>query len=190
MGAKCNFIVLSVGEPKQWFDHLPSLDSEATDHIARRFAGDVVFDGATDLGRGTAPFDDMIAAGVFGPLAIVDAKALAKESTALPPAVVTTEPYTSVDHFVLQSTVGLGCYGRWSDGRLLRAFAAADSDVYEDIGERMPFETGTDYEEDHGFEWMVNEAMALRLGFLFEGRWIDGAIRPSDVPLRRYRFRR
>lgn len=190
MGASCSFIVLSVGDPKQWFDDLPPLDAEATDRLAGRFAGDLVFDGATDLGRGTAPFEDMVAAGVFGPLAIVVARELATESTALPLAVVSTEPYTCVDHFVLQSTVGLGCYGHWSEGRLVRAFAAADSDIYDDIGERMPFEIGVNYDEDHSFGWMVNEAMALRLGFLFEGRWIEDAIRPGDVPLRRYRFRR
>lgn len=83
--------------------------------------------------------------------------------------------------------MGLGVYGYLRGGRVERAFGGSgDSGVSANVGEPMPFEGPFD-EDTGGFGEFVENALAHRLGFRYEGAVVAGGLDPTEVPLRLYR---
>ncbi|MDF0528542.1 hypothetical protein P0W64_01790 [Tsukamurella sp. 8F] len=191
MGMKAWFVVLAHSAPADVLRR-PRIDIAATDALVDDLFGRRRFRRPGDLFTDADPRDGHIAAGVFHDVAIVAYEGFVTEPTKIPPGLIAAARGGTVDQFALHSVSALGIYGHWDGGNLVRAIAGADGEVQEDVGEPLTFERAEHGEDqvDPDFldlEYIVEEALASRLGFRFEGAVVPNGPEPREIPLRVYR---
>ncbi|WLP90682.1 hypothetical protein [Gordonia sp. NB41Y] len=195
MGMKCWFLVYTDADTPEVLRRPPSIDIAATDTLVRGLFGPCRFLSDSNLLQSADPRDGQVAAACFDGVTV-----LATESVGVGPLDLDLRFHSAAQGrtmylFGLHSVSGWGSFGWWDpDGHLVRGFGGSDDGgLSENLGPALPFEAAVDsYERYDGGSWpsppaLVEEALADRLGFRFEGIPVPDGPEPSSIPLRTYR---
>ncbi|OZG72615.1 hypothetical protein BTA51_13885 [Hahella sp. CCB-MM4] len=206
MGAKTWMLVCSDdAEPSRILKQVPNLNREKTDELVKElFPKDKlepIEDGSLSY---TNPPDDILYAGCFEGVTVLAAKEFALDfPTKLDARFVGGALGRFAFSHAMHSAVDWLAFSKWENGKLLRALSLSpDSDILEDVGERLPFEIpfwegkhpATDPEDDeadypfafHPLE-LGEEALKAFFGYQLEGYIDESLLEPEEIPLVGYR---
>ncbi|MGW0039912.1 DUF6928 family protein [Gordonia sp. NPDC003376] len=194
MGMKCWFLVYTDGDAREVLRRPPTIDIAATDTLVRGLYGPLRFVADGDLLQSADPRAGKVAAACFDGATIMAAEQLAVGPLDLDLRFHSAAQGRAIYLFGLHSVSEWGSFGWWdADGHLIRAFSGSgDTGFGENLGPALPFEAGVESHERYdGESWpspteLVEEALADRIGFRFEGVRVPGGPRPSEIPMRIY----
>ena len=196
-------LVYADGDPRTTLQRKPSLDVEASLHLAATL---FPRDRLSQLGHGdlssTAPPDDEICVGHFSNVAVVAAREFGIDHPSrLNERFLTHAPFPDVYLHAMHSVVDWFAFAQWKSGRILRSLSLSpDSGVLENLGEPLAFERpywagehpAMDPEEDdsaypfnfHPLE-LGEAALLAMFGYQFEGDVSDLPVDPESIQLLR-----
>lgn len=143
MGAKTWMLVYSNGDPSASLKENTSLDKKATARLIEKLFPEEKLESieAGNLSY-TNPPDDVIYAGCFGDVSVIAAKEFAGDYPSKVDSRFIDTSLGKVIHLhAMHSSVDWFAFAKWENGRLIRALSLSpETDVLEDIGERLEFE--------------------------------------------------
>ena len=203
MGAKTWMLVYSNAKVGEALRGSPRLDRDATRQLVKKlFPNDELEPiGDVDLSY-TCPPDNEVHAGCFPGVAILAAKEFGIDHPSkLPAQFISAGGSGTIYLHAMHSVVDWLAFACWVNGKLIRSLSLSpDSNVIEDIGQRLPFEEpfwsgkhpATDDPEEHyplPFHPLELGEAALKdfFGYQLEGLIDPSLLQPESIPLITYK---
>lgn len=142
MGLRNWMIVGTDGDAREILKSKPPLDRAATAALAARLFPGKALEPLADRNLGyTSPPENEVVAGVFPGLTVIAAFELGLDRPSTLPAPFRDPSLGRTIYLhAMHSVVDWFAFAIWRDGKLVRSLSLSAEGIFEDIGERLPFE--------------------------------------------------
>lgn len=201
MGAKTWMMVYSNGNAADSLKNNSEIDRVKTTELVKELFPKEKLEAIDDVDlSNTNPANNKIYAGYFSGVFVIAAKEFAKDyPSKIPVSFLNTNYGNTIQLHAMHSVVDWLAFAIWKNGNLVRSLSLSpDSNIIEDIGEKLPFEIpfwegkhpALDPDEDEDsypleFHPLELGEVVLRefFGYVLEGEVDDSLIEPEDITL-------